>query len=578
MAPQDWEIHAVKCNLTTLTTKSGCVGPRWPRSAVARWGVQSRQRSSLATASLLTYSVEHCQSSVWLIFFPPWMSGCVVHLVRRCSHGTLMREPSHGWAYGVLVLPRSTLTWAVPWMRGWDVPRCSHGTQARADPWMSGWGVSVTPRHSQARADPWMSGWGVSVTPRHSQTRADPWMSGWGVSVTPRHSQARADPWMSGWGVSVTPRHSQARADPWMSGWGVSVTPRHSQARADPWMSGWGVGVTPRHSQVRADPWMSGWGVSVTPRHSQARADPWMSGWGVGVTPRHSQARADPWMSGWGVSVTPRHSQVRADPWMSGWGVSVTPRHSQVRADPWMSGWGVGVTPRHSQVRAVPSDEWMCVDAALSPWHSQARAGPWMCRRGDLVCSPRYSSSESFPHGWVDVVCSRYSMASPPRWWEPWSPWTCTFVTEVFLHLPLLSESCDFSCFCCPYPLSLGSPPHGRDWPWSPAGFTFFSFFSGIYPSPLLFSVTGAVRLPVWGLLAGISGLPAMMLLLICYFVFFVWSGPESYWTNPDRKWPIRVCALPGLWTAKRNINLLISFFQMVYVINHICEPWNMEC
>ena len=34
-------------------------------------------------------------------------------------------------------------------------------------------------------------------------------------------------------------------------------------------------------------------------------------------------------------------------------------------------------------------------------------------------------------------------------------------------------------------------------------------FFPGIYPSPLLFSVTGAVRLPVWGLLAGISGLPA---------------------------------------------------------------------
>ena len=61
--------YAVKCNLTKLTTKSGCVGPRWPRSAVARWGVSSRQRSSLATASSLTYSVVHCHNSVRSIFF-----------------------------------------------------------------------------------------------------------------------------------------------------------------------------------------------------------------------------------------------------------------------------------------------------------------------------------------------------------------------------------------------------------------------------------------------------------------------------------------------------------------------------
>ena len=72
-----------------------------------------------------------------------------------------MREPSHGWAYRVLVLPRSTLTWAVPRMRGCDVPHCSHGTQARADPWMSGWGVSVSPRYSQVRASPRMGGCGV---------------------------------------------------------------------------------------------------------------------------------------------------------------------------------------------------------------------------------------------------------------------------------------------------------------------------------------------------------------------------------------------------------------------------------
>ena len=72
--------------------------------------------------------------------------------------------------------------------------------------------------------------------------------------------------------------------------------------------------------------------------------------------------------------------------------------------------------------------------------------------------------------------------------------------------------------------------------------FVFVVFFSpGIYPSPLLFSVTGAVRLPVWGLLAGISGLPATgglpalrgtqlpyaMLLLSC-----VWKG-ERAWVDP---------------------------------------------
>ena len=75
-----------------------------------------------------------------------------------------------------------------PRMRECDVPRCSHGTQARADPWMSGWGVSVTPRHSQVRAFPtdgWM--WCAALFPWHSRVRADPCMSGCdrGVPIAP---------------------------------------------------------------------------------------------------------------------------------------------------------------------------------------------------------------------------------------------------------------------------------------------------------------------------------------------------------------------------------------------------------
>ena len=88
-------------------------------------------------------------------------------------------------------------------------------------------------------------------------------------------------------------------------------------------------------------------------------------------------------------------------------------------------------------------------------------------------------------------------------------------VTRVVPTAPS-SESCDLVVFVVlPFPWDL----HLMVWPLSPAGFIvffffvclfFFCFFSpGIYPSPLLFSVTGAVRLPVWGLLAGISGLPA---------------------------------------------------------------------
>ena len=63
------------------------------------------------------------------------------------------------------------------------------------------------------------------------------------------------------------------------------------------------------------------------------------------------------------------------------------------------------------------------------------------------------------------------------------------------------SESCDFVVFVV-LPFSFGISTSWCDL-WAQPG------FSGIYPSPLLFSVTCAVRLPVWGLMAGISGLPA---------------------------------------------------------------------
>ena len=54
--------NVVKCNLTKLTTKSCCVGPQLPRSAVVQRGVRSHQWLSLPMASLLKYSVERCQS------------------------------------------------------------------------------------------------------------------------------------------------------------------------------------------------------------------------------------------------------------------------------------------------------------------------------------------------------------------------------------------------------------------------------------------------------------------------------------------------------------------------------------
>ena len=159
----------------------------------------------------------------------------------------------------------------------------------------------------------------------------------------------------------------------------------------------------------------------------------------------HSQARADPWMSGWGVSVSPRYSQARAGPWMSGQSVSVSPRYSQVRAFPRMSGCGV----------------------------------------------------ERYSHGTLE--------------WEPTHGWAV--VTRV-VPIAASSKSCDFVVFALP-PLFLWDL-HLMLWPLSPAGFTVFFFFclvlfmfTGIHPSPLLFSVTGAIRLPLWGLMAGISGLPA---------------------------------------------------------------------
>ena len=170
----------------------------------------------------------------------PWTSGCGV---QRYFHGTLRREPTHGWVDGVLVLPPwHSQVRAVPQTSGCGVQHFFHGTLRRE--WM--WCSALFPWHSQARANPWMSGWGVSVTPMALSSEScpmDEWM--WCSALFPWHSQARANPWMSGWGVSVTPMALSSEScpmDEWM--WCSALFPWHSQARANPWMSGWGVSVT----------------------------------------------------------------------------------------------------------------------------------------------------------------------------------------------------------------------------------------------------------------------------------------------------------------------------------------------
>ena len=159
---------------------------------------------------------------------------------------------------------------------------------------------------------------------------------------------------------------------------------------------------------------------------------------------------------------------------MSGWGLVLPPWYSQARAAP--VGW---VDVLFSVIPIAPSSEscdfvvivvpppflgdlhFMC-DLWAQPgslfWHSQARAAPV---------------------GWVDVLFSVIPIAPS-------------------------SESCDFVVIVVPSPFI--SDLHFMVCPLSPAGF-FFSLAS--IHSPLSFSVTGAVTPSVWGLMAGLSGLPA---------------------------------------------------------------------